>query len=348
MLSSCVFSGTEKWRKPLKWWNTGTAAERTLVDHLCSSCSSTTSTPSWRTSRASPSSPGPFSTVQPLRELNLSCVDCSPDRLASTINNVTRKDTHTHTHTHPPTHPPTPYPATQPHMITWQMLGQRAWRTASEEGFWWRNKQYPSAEAGLGGRHPEQQFCGDSFLWTLTCFGKSHRGSKITRCFYRRLSKYLFFCKIIWTQSHLFFVFFLSCGWRLLGVGHSTSAVELVRTTWTSCLVFALLRWTVTAPLPSKLGSQAVYSRMSVFFSSSSLTQRPLEANTCSQSSFCSLKSGLTDRNCCVIARTCAGCLPGCCLWTSNQTWRLNGETSFCCQNVLLGRSFQLLSLCII
>lgn len=38
-------------------------------------------------------------------------------------------------------------------------------------------QKYKSAEvgSGVGGLHSERQFCGDSFLWTSTCFGKSHR-----------------------------------------------------------------------------------------------------------------------------------------------------------------------------
>lgn len=75
---TCDFvSGTEKWRRPLKLWNTGIVAGRRPAELLCSICSSTTSTPSWGISRGSLCPPWPLQ-LSPA-PADPSCVDCSPD-----------------------------------------------------------------------------------------------------------------------------------------------------------------------------------------------------------------------------------------------------------------------------
>lgn len=71
----------------------------------CSICSLTTSTLSWGTSRPAPLrplAPPALSCPAPLRKLNSSCVDCSPDRAhaATIITLLTHTSTQRLTHTH--------------------------------------------------------------------------------------------------------------------------------------------------------------------------------------------------------------------------------------------------------
>lgn len=121
----------------------------------------------------------------PQRELSLSCVDCSPDRAhAATINKLTR--THTHTRT----------PQTQQHSLRidhmtniWlAKLKDCTWR----RDLWRRNEQNTPKSTDLQKRAVASLDCTQSSGFVATLFSglqlalvKSHRGSKITRCFYR-------------------------------------------------------------------------------------------------------------------------------------------------------------------
>lgn len=99
----------------------------------------------------------------------------------------------------------------------------------------------------------------------------------------------------------------------------------MVRTTWTSCLGFALwwMGWTVTPLSPHKLAI-GLCNPEHLFFISHVDDATLWRQNARSRSSFSSLQSGLNDRNCCVITWTCACFLPGCCLWISRQMGKKN------------------------
>lgn len=135
----CV-SGTEKWRRPSRLWNTGTVAERRPVALLCSTCSSTTSTPSWGISRAAslcPLAPPARSCPAPLKEadpkavwtavLTELTVPPSPHTTHSPIHTLTH--THTTPH-HCSTYSDTPFKKISKH--TSHTFGWQNWRTASE------------------------------------------------------------------------------------------------------------------------------------------------------------------------------------------------------------------------
>lgn len=194
----CV-SGTEKWRRPSRLWNTGTVAERRPVALLCSTCSSTTSTPSWGISRAAslcPLAPPARSCPAPLKEADPKAVWTAvlTELTMPPSPHTTHSPIHTLTHTQ--------HPTTAAHTVTrplkrsvntlhirlvgktegLHLKGLKEGTTETELGNTPKRTALQQQQKGdtgvLCGLYSEQRLCGATSLWT--CFEKSHRGSKMT------------------------------------------------------------------------------------------------------------------------------------------------------------------------
>lgn len=182
-----VFLETERWRRRLRLWNTGTVVETRTAAPLCSTCSLTTSTPFWGTSRNAalrPRAPPARSRSAPLwRKLNSSCVDRSLNS-AHTATFTTR-----HSHKRSYIH------KTTADTLPWTQL---IWSAELKDCIWgWRKgaitetelvkytQTYDTAAATNGNMVAPCGLFSAAVLWrnfSLDCnlLWQSHRGLKMT------------------------------------------------------------------------------------------------------------------------------------------------------------------------